>query len=205
MLNARDVTERKALEAEIVHRAFHDPLTDLANRALFFDRLEHAIDRERRNGGSVAVLMIDLDDFKPINDTYGHGVGDTVLVAMAARLRAAVRDGDTPARLGGDEFAVLVEGDAAGSDLEAFAARLHAALREPLEIDGRVLPVSVSIGAAAALPGEAHEHLMRRADDALYAVKFSGKDPVEIVEGEASFGVLAEVGGAGDVQDPPRD
>ncbi|MBS3939380.1 MAG: diguanylate cyclase [Actinobacteria bacterium] len=195
VLNARDVTERKALEAEIVHRAFHDPLTDLANRALFFDRLEHAIDRERRNGGSVAVLMIDLDDFKPVNDTYGHAVGDAVLVEVAARLRAAVRDGDTPARLGGDEFAVLVESDAGGSDLEAFAGRLHARLRAPVALGGQLLPISVSIGAAAALPGETHEHLMRRADDALYTVKFGGKNRVEVVDGDVEMRVLAEVSG----------
>ena len=202
VLNSRDVTQRKALEAEIVHRAFHDPLTDLANRALFFDRLEHAIDREGRNGGSVAVLMIDLDDFKPVNDTYGHAVGDAVLVEVADRLRAAVRDGDTPARLGGDEFAVLVESDAGGADLETFAARLHARLRAPVAIGDRTLPISVSIGAAAARPGEAHEQLMRRADDALYTVKFGGKDRVEIVDGDVPVRVLAEVAGARTAQGP---
>ncbi|HSK24883.1 MAG TPA: diguanylate cyclase [Egicoccus sp.] len=199
VLNSRDVTERKALEAEIVHRAFHDPLTDLANRALFFDRLEHAIERGRRTGAGVAVLMIDLDDFKPVNDTYGHAAGDAVLVEVAERLRSVVRDCDTPARLGGDEFAVLVEGTGNLPELGNFADRVHGALRVPIRLGGHDVRVSASIGAATSRPGEHHEQLMRRADDAMYAVKFRGKDEVEVVADDGTPPALVDLP-AGDAQ-----
>jgi GGDEF domain-containing protein len=109
VLNARDVGERKALLDQLAHQAFHDPLTGLANRALFRDRVTHAITLARRQARAVTVLYLDLDDFKQVNDSYGHAEGDRLLTLIAARLRACARSTDTVARLGGDEFAVLVE------------------------------------------------------------------------------------------------
>ncbi|MFA9445384.1 diguanylate cyclase domain-containing protein [Egicoccus sp. AB-alg6-2] len=181
VLNARDVTERKALEAEIVHRAFHDPLTGLANRALFFDRLQHAVERSKRTHVPVAVLMIDLDDFKPVNDTYGHQVGDALLVEVARRLETTVRQIDTPARIGGDEFAVLIEEAADLGELALLAERLHEQLRLPAQVGSVSLTMSASVGGATSTFGETHDNLMRRADEALYSVKYSGKDRVRLV------------------------
>jgi diguanylate cyclase (GGDEF)-like protein/PAS domain S-box-containing protein len=179
VLNVRDVTDRKALEAEIIHQAFHDPLTGLANRSLFGDRLNHALDRSRRTGESVALLLIDLDDFKPINDTYGHQAGDAVLVELADRLRTEVRESDTAARLGGDEFAVIVE-DASDPDATAaLAARLLVALSGPVLLGPvDVCTVGVSIGAARSTFASTPDTLIRRADEALYEVKYSGKGRV---------------------------
>ena len=105
----QDVTRRNALQAELEHRAFHDSLTDLANRALFRDRVDHALKRRGADGTTVAVLVLDLDRFKTVNDSLGHNAGDELLVAVARRLQSILRPSDTAARLGGDEFAILVE------------------------------------------------------------------------------------------------
>jgi diguanylate cyclase (GGDEF)-like protein/PAS domain S-box-containing protein len=176
VLNIRDVTDRKAVEAEIVHQAFHDPLTGLANRALFADRLVHALDRSRRTQAPVAVLLIDLDDFKPINDTYGHQAGDAVLVELAERLRTEVRESDTAARLGGDEFAVIVEDTTDLEGLVALAARLQVAMSGPVLLGPvDVCAVGVSIGVGTSTSASTPDTLLRRADEALYAVKFGGK------------------------------
>jgi diguanylate cyclase (GGDEF)-like protein/PAS domain S-box-containing protein len=179
VLNVRDVTDRKALDAEIIHQAFHDPLTGLANRSLFSDRLHHALDRARRTGEPVALLLVDLDDFKPINDTYGHQAGDAVLVELADRLRTEVRASDTAARLGGDEFAVIIE-DASDPDATAaLAARLLVALSGPVLLGPvDVCTVGVSIGAARSSTASTPDTLIRSADEALYEVKFSGKGRV---------------------------
>src|SRR5919202_5945430 len=123
VLNCRDVTERRALEAQLAHQAFHDSLTGLANRALFRDRLAHAIERAHRTGLPPAVLFLDLDDFKAVNDSLGHGAGDALLVGVAERLQSCVRGADTVARLGGDEFAILVED--AGSEAELIEVADH--------------------------------------------------------------------------------
>ena len=109
VLNSRDITERKALEAQLKHQAFHDPLTGLVNRAAFSDRVEHALMRMERRGATLAVLFLDLDNFKTVNDQYGHAAGDQLLVTVAERLRECLRASDVAARLGGDEFAILLD------------------------------------------------------------------------------------------------
>ena len=122
ILSLRDITERQALEQELRHQAFHDALTGLANRALFEDRLAHALAGARRHGRPIAVLFLDLDDFKTINDSLGHAVGDELLRTAARRIAAEVRVTDTAARLGGDEFAVLLETMDEDTDADAIAA-----------------------------------------------------------------------------------
>jgi diguanylate cyclase (GGDEF)-like protein/PAS domain S-box-containing protein len=177
VLNIRDVSERKALEGRLRHQAFHDGLTGLANRALFTDRLEHALTRAQRTEETIAVLLIDLDDFKSVNDTLGHAIGDVLLREVAGRLRDSIRSADTIARLGGDEFAVILEacGDSDGNGEQA-AMRILDALDEPVELAGRALNVAASIGVARAEPGGcAAEQLVRDADVAMYSAKAAGK------------------------------
>ena len=184
-----DFTERKALEDQLAHRAFHDSLTGLPNRALFRDRLVHALSRAKRQAeqgqvGGVALLYIDLDDFKRFNDSLGHNAGDQLLVGVAERIAARLRLGDTFARFGGDEFAMLLE------DLEdvGYAAdvaeRIKRDLSAPFEVDGHEAVVTTSIGIVMAAPGEAGEdyaeELMRRADIAMYRSKGEGKDRHEV-------------------------
>ncbi|TQM04284.1 putative bifunctional diguanylate cyclase/phosphodiesterase [Pseudonocardia kunmingensis] len=178
----RAVQER---EVQLHHLAFHDPLTGLANRALFLDRLEHALERAERSGQSVSVAFVDLDGFKAVNDTLGHAAGDALLTGVATRLRGALRSSDTLARLGGDEFAVLVE---QGDDATVVARRLLAALGTPFHVHGRSVEVSASIGVAGldadqdTGPGThaatRAATLLHRADVAMYAVKASGKGDV---------------------------
>jgi len=176
VLNCHDVTERKRLEEQLVHRAFHDPLTNLANRALLTDRLEHALARAGRQGQPVGVLLLDLDDFKVVNDSLGHQAGDLLLQEVAARVHRCLRAGDTAARLGGDEFAVLLETVASSDEALAVAERLSGALRLPVEVNGRELTVGVSIGLAlATAASDRADDLLRRADLALYRAKADGK------------------------------
>lgn len=170
-----DITERKDLETALVHRSLHDPLTGLPNRALFTDRLRHALERSRREGTPTSLLGIDLDGFKRINDVHGHPVGDEVLVAFAGRLTSVLRASDTAARVGGDEFSVVCE-NSGRVDAEALAARLRRAAAEPLRLaGGLVLPLSMSIGIATveggADPEQAFGGLVRAADAAMYADK----------------------------------
>jgi diguanylate cyclase (GGDEF)-like protein/PAS domain S-box-containing protein len=177
VLNCRDVTERRALEAQLAHQAFHDPLTGLANRALFRDRLAHAIERAHRSGLPPAVLFLDLDDFKAVNDSLGHGAGDALLVSVAERLQGCVRAADTVARLGGDEFAILIEDAApeAEHELMEVANRALASLRQPFVVEGVEVFVGGSIGISA--PGTcaaSAEDVLRDADAAMYHAKNRG-------------------------------
>jgi diguanylate cyclase (GGDEF)-like protein/PAS domain S-box-containing protein len=180
VLNARDVTERVRLEEELTRQAFHDGLTELPNRALFRDRLEHALGRAARAQEQLAVLLIDLDGFKQVNDTLGHGAGDDMLKEVAARFSDVVRPGDTVARLGGDEFALLLEG-ATESDAEAVARRLLDSLVVPFTVAGRTLSVGASIGIVAEVgQTAASEDVIRHADLAMYAAKAAGRGRYEV-------------------------
>src|SRR5262249_48771206 len=132
VLTFRDVTERRAMEGRLRHQAFHDGLTGLANRSLFEDRVRHALERTRRSRASVAVLFVDLDDFKTVNDSLGHAAGDELLTEVARRVLGLLRAGDTAARLGGDEFAVLLEDASSATHV---ADRIIEALAEPFAVD----------------------------------------------------------------------
>ncbi len=164
------------LQEQLSHQAFHDSLTDLANRSLFSDRIDHALLRRSRTGKPVAVLFIDLDDFKAVNDTLGHSAGDQLLIGVAERLRTSLRRPDTAARLGGDEFAVLIEDIDDPMEAEAVAERIFAALVEPFAIAGQTVTVHASIGVAVSDDAtDSASRLMRHADVAMYAAKGAGK------------------------------
>ena len=173
----RDITQDRALRNELTRQAFHDALTGLANQALFRDRVEHALARIERSGGSVAVLFIDLDDFKTVNDSLGHPVGDQLLVATGARLLTCLRPTDTVARLGGDEFAVLIEDLENEMQATNVAERIVAALREPVTLGSRLVAVSASVGIAFGRPDKDLDGiaLLRNADLAMYRAKRQGK------------------------------
>jgi diguanylate cyclase (GGDEF)-like protein len=165
------------------HRAFHDPLTQLPNRALFLDRAEHALARERREGGSVAVLYVDLDHFKEVNDRLGHAVGDDLLIEVAQRLRSCVRSVDTAARLGGDEFGVLIEDVLSASEAVQAAERVLATVSEPFVVAGGEHSLKGSIGVVVSDgSGEGADELMRRADVAMYAAKAHGEGRYELFD-----------------------
>jgi diguanylate cyclase (GGDEF)-like protein/PAS domain S-box-containing protein len=183
ILTVRSVNERKVLEARLAHQAFHDPLTGLANRVLFADRLDHALVRARRGRRPVSVLFVDLDDFKNVNDSFGHAAGDQVLVEVSHRLLACVRAGDTAGRLGGDEFAVLLEEGGGIDSARDIAARIAAALRTPLVVAGRPLVLRASVGIAASdEAADSATDLLRNADVAMYRAKQSGKGHAIVFE-----------------------
>jgi diguanylate cyclase len=172
LLTLRDVSERKQLERELTRQAFSDHLTGLPNRALLLDRTEQAIRLAGRHGLVAALLLLDLDRFKEVNDTLGHHHGDMLLQQVADRLRGSLRDGDTVARLGGDEFAVLLPGVASVQDATTVADKLSAAIEAPFTVDGLTLDVGASIGVAAYPEhGAAASELLQRADVAMYAAK----------------------------------
>ena len=182
VLTLRDVTDRLAMQEELSHQAFHDALTGLANRRLFGDRLTHALRPRGRDGEPLAVLFLDLDDFKNVNDSVGHGTGDELLVTVAQRITACIRQGDTAARLGGDEFAILMEDADLPTALEV-ADRLQEALHAPVEVGGGRHSVRASIGIAEAMPGETRcEDALRNADVAMYWAKDRGKGTVAVYE-----------------------
>jgi diguanylate cyclase (GGDEF)-like protein/PAS domain S-box-containing protein len=174
ILTCRDVSDRTALEEELRFQAFHDALTGLPNRALFADRVGHALERGSRTGRGCAVLFCDLDDFKVVNDSRGHAVGDELLVAVAERLREAVRTGDTPARLGGDEFAVLLEDLGDRDDPEAVVDRVIIRLAQPYVLSCGEVRVDVSAGIAFSRSLSSVDELLRNADTAMYRVKEDG-------------------------------
>ena len=179
----RDVTRRKAAEKELAHRALHDHLTGLANRALFMERLEHALVLAVRREEPVTVLFVDLDYFKAVNDDFGHGTGDLVLTMVAQRLRACLRPGDTVARLGGDEFAVLLEDAVRAGGAASVANRIVSTLREPISWSGHTLYVTASVGVASSSPDlSTAEELLHTADAAMYRAKEAGRARHEIFE-----------------------
>ena len=185
VLNSRDISERKAFEDQLAHQAFHDPVTKLANRALFSDRVEHALMRASRNIPEIAVMFVDLDDFKTVNDSLGHAAGDEVLRAVGERLKSAVRPTDTVARFGGDEFAVLLDGVTGSEDAADAAARILRALDIPVEIEGKSVFPRASIGIC--LVGEELEtpaaaDLLRNADVAMYMAKRDSKGSYRVFE-----------------------
>jgi diguanylate cyclase (GGDEF)-like protein len=169
--------ENAALLDQVRHQALHDPLTGVPNRALFDDRLSQALERSAVTGGSVAVLYIDVDRFKRVNDSLGHGLGDELLQEIASRLAALLRPGDTAARIGGDEFAVLLAEIDGSAPAQAVADRLLDSLRQPFELDGRQLFVTASVGVAVSpQDGSDVQHLVRAADVAMYRAKRAGRD-----------------------------
>ena len=182
VLNSRDVSERADLERQLTHQAFHDPLTHLANRTLFLDRLEHACRRASRSTGGVALLFLDLDDFKRVNDSLGHAAGDQLLVQTSARIAAELREGDTLARLGGDEFAILLEDVRDAALASDVGDRVLRVLRAPFSLEGREISVGVSIGIASADAGDRPSDLMRNADLAMYIAKTRGKGACAVFE-----------------------
>jgi diguanylate cyclase (GGDEF)-like protein/PAS domain S-box-containing protein len=195
VITVRDVEERKAFEEQLRHRAFHDALTGLANRALFYDRVEHALGRAAREGSQVAVLFVDLDDFKTINDARGHTDGDRLLQELARRLAGCLRSSDTAARLGGDEFGVLLE----GVDEEALAltaGRVLEALAQPAELSAGDVTVSASIGMALSTEQDRGvEEFLRKADLAMYEAKRNGKRRAELYHPELERTTPGDAGG----------
>ena len=186
-----DITERRALEDRLKHQAFHDPLTHLANRVLVRYRLEHALQQRAHNPDSVAVIFIDLDNFKYINDSLGHSAGDELLVALAKRLRASLRAGDTPARFGGDEFVILLEDVDTPRYAISVAERVLDAMREPFPIDGHEVFATPSIGIAFSGEGNINaDELLRHADSAMYEAKRRGKACFAIYEASMSGDAL---------------
>lgn len=179
---SRDVTEQRDLTDLLAHRALHDSLTGLPNRRLLYDRLDLALARSVRTGSSLAVLFMDLDGFKAVNDTHGHACGDTLLVAVADRLTARMRVVDTLARVGGDEFVLLCESVGSEDDAVDIADRLIAAVAQPIDLDGVTVTVGMSAGIAVS-HGIAvdPEVLVRHADAAMYEAKNAGKGCFRLV------------------------
>jgi diguanylate cyclase (GGDEF)-like protein len=171
------------VQGGLAHRVLHDPLTDLPNRTLFLDRLELALARLHRHRCSIAVLFIDLDNFKVVNDSLGHGAGDRLLIELGGRLRQAIRPSDTIARFGGDEFVVLCEDIEEARGAVAVGQRIVEAASKPFMLEGREMYVSASVGVALALDGEATpETLLRDADAAMYRAKERGRGRVEVFD-----------------------
>ena len=182
----RDITERKAAERKIIHLAHHDYLTDLPNRALFLDRLEQAIVLAKRASTKVAIVFLDLDGFKLVNDRLGHDVGDMLLQAVAGRLGDIVRSSDTIARVGGDEFTLVLNHIGYKQDALLVADKIIGALSEPFDLRGEQCRVGCSIGVAI-FPEDAEDPklLLKRADEAMYLAKQGGKNRCIFYKDEA--------------------
>jgi diguanylate cyclase (GGDEF)-like protein/PAS domain S-box-containing protein len=202
VLNARDISERKVFEEQLAHQAFHDPVTNLANRALFVERVRHAIGRARREERELGVMFLDIDDFKTINDSLGHGAGDAALIDVAKRLSNSIRSSDTAARFGGDEFVVLLEDLDSTDTATEVAERVLEDLRQPLMVAGKELVVRGSIGISI-LEGSSTvgaDELIRDADAAMYIAKRDGKGGFRLFEPEMHAGVLARLELRADLQ-----
>ena len=197
VLNIRDISERKSFQAELEHQAFHDTLTGLPNRALFRNRVTHALAGQRRDRLPVAVLFMDIDDFKNINDGLGHGVGDMVLREVGRRLEDCMRPVDTAARLGGDEFAILVHDTESELQAIEIAQRVMDALRVSITLDGRTVTVATSVGIAFSDQGMISaadaEELMSSADAAMYMAKENGKGGYQVFQPEMHAKALARL------------
>jgi diguanylate cyclase (GGDEF)-like protein len=187
-----DITELVDAEERIRHLAHHDPLTGLPNRLLLQDRLEQALGRARRARTSVAVMLVDLDDFKTVNDTLGHLSGDELIRRVAQRLRGSVRESDTVARLGGDEFAIVQTDLHEAAGAAVLARKAISALRDPFDLEGRPALVGASIGIALfPQDGEGLESLLRHADVALYRAKAERRSRFAFFRPELKAGVMA--------------
>jgi diguanylate cyclase (GGDEF)-like protein/PAS domain S-box-containing protein len=201
VINYRDVTGRKSLEDELKRQAFHDSLTGLANRALFADRLQHAISRAERSPTALAVLFVDLDDFKTVNDSLGHSEGDLLLIAVADRLRAGLRASDTIARMGGDEFAILIEDPVDGETPMDVGRRMLAHLEPPFVHGAKELFVRASIGIATTRSRDhTADEVLRNADVAMYTAKSNGKNRLEVFEPGMHSAALARLALKGDLE-----
>jgi diguanylate cyclase (GGDEF)-like protein/PAS domain S-box-containing protein len=202
VLNGRDISERKAFEEQLEHQAFHDPVTHLANRALFNERVRHAVARARRERNCLAVIFMDLDDFKTINDSLGHAAGDRVLMEVGKRLATSIRASDTAARFGGDEFTVLLEDITGPQEAADTAERIVEALTMPLHLDGKDLVVRPSLGISV-VEGETAadaDDVIRNADAAMYNAKQDGKGGYRLFEPAMHEGVLARLEMRADLQ-----
>ena len=178
----RDITERKAAERRLTQLALHDALTGLPNRANFEQRITDALARRRRSGGQLALMVLDIDNFKQVNDSLGHAAGNLLLVAFGKRLQVALRESDLVARLGGDEFTVIAEGLKDAADAAAIADKVIAAMRVPVDIDGRALSASTSIGLALCHEEDTPQTLVQRADKAMYEAKRAGRARYHMAE-----------------------
>ncbi|MGO9903156.1 MAG: putative bifunctional diguanylate cyclase/phosphodiesterase [Solirubrobacteraceae bacterium] len=202
VLNGRDISERKTFEAQLEHQAFHDPVTLLPNRALLNERVRHALARTRREQGSLAVIFLDLNDFKTINDSLGHAAGDLVLLEVAKRLSTSIRASDTAARFGGDEFAILLEQTTGPEEVADTAERIMELLKRPLHVEGKEIVVRASMGIAVCdhqSTADADE-LIRNADAAMYIAKRDGKGSYRLFEPTMHSDVLARLELRGDLQ-----
>jgi diguanylate cyclase (GGDEF)-like protein/PAS domain S-box-containing protein len=195
VLNSRDVSERKVFEEQLAHQAFHDGVTGLANRALFAERVRHAITRGRRERRGLAVIFLDVDDFKTINDSLGHAAGDEVLIEVARRLDASIRGADTAARFGGDEFAVLLEDLEDSQEAADAAERILEALAVPLMAGHKELSLRCSLGISVGEheSGSDADEMIRDADAAMYIAKRDGKGGYRLFEPAMHEGVLARL------------
>jgi diguanylate cyclase (GGDEF)-like protein/PAS domain S-box-containing protein len=190
VLTMRDVTEQRQLEEQLKHQAFHDALTGLPNRILFQDRISQQLATARRNGTTAGVLFVDLDDFKVVNDTMGHGLGDELLIATAARLSGLIRDSDSAARLGGDEFALLIADVENYAMVEAAADRIVEAFGEPFALSSGSVLITVTVGIATTEDSADTDELLKHADLALYAGKAAGKRQWRRYQAVLSAGML---------------